>query len=106
MSKLFSKISIKLAIVPHRLLQFRLPAVFLLIQKWLKRWLKLRSQIPRAVLTPAVFAAQTPVFEARNLSYLEPTNVFVSTIWEQKIFPQLRKEGQKIIPVYDHTFHR
>ena len=30
-----------------------------------------------------------PVFEARNLSYLEPTNVFVSTILEQKILPAI-----------------
>lgn len=30
-----------------------------------------------------------PVFEARNLSYLEPTNVFVSTILEQKILPPI-----------------
>ena len=38
---------------------------------------------------PAGFAAQSPVFEARNLSYLEPTNVFVSTILEQKILPAI-----------------
>ena len=58
------------------------------------------------VANTAGFAAQSSVFEARNLSYLKTTSVSVSTILEQKILPTITKEDQKIIPVDDHTFHR